>query len=347
MLPVTLRIGCLLVLLAACSPTLVGQAGNWTAVASTGVTPEQRHESAFVRVGDRFYLLGGRGNRRIQVFDPETNTWSNTNTFLNNIHHFQARAYDGKIYLLGALNDNFPNEDPLTNVVIYDPQADKLSNGPTIPTDRRRGSSGVVLYKDVFYIVSGNRNGHSAYLDDGTTPANVPWVDKYDPRTGKWTVLPDAPHARDHFMAEVIGDRLYVAGGRRSKVGTPAGAWADTEAAVDVFELTTETWLAADSTPADIPTQRAGAATAVLDGKLFVIGGEVEHFPPHDLALPHAEVLDPANGRWQRVADLVLPRHATQAVVHGGRIYLPAGSKTKGGTEIDPKEVFLEAFSQE
>ncbi len=336
---------CLLVLTALLSLPLGAQGGQWTQVSTTGSTPEKRHESAFVRVGDLFYLMGGRGNKRIQVYDPATKGWSNTGTFLNDIHHFQAQAYGGKIYLLGALTGGYPAENPLTNVLIYDPQQDKLTTGATIPANRRRGSSGVVLYNGVFYIVAGNRNGHSAFLADGTTPANVSWTDKYDPLTNVWTVLPNAPHARDHFFAEVIGDKLYVAGGRRSKFGAPAGTFSDTEKAVDVFDLTTEKWLGGAALPAPLPTARAGAPTAVVNNELLVIGGEVENNPPNNLALAVTEVLNPATGTWRRAEDLVLQRHATQAIVYEGGVYLAAGSKTKGGTEITSGEVFMEAFS--
>ncbi len=319
--------------------------GEWYAQSTTGTTPERRHESAFVELDGRFYLIGGRGSRRIQVYNPLTKDWSDTKTLTDDLHHFQARAHGGKIYLLGALTGRYPNEKPLEKVLIYDPRSDQLTRGTTIPQARRRGSSGIALYNGVFYLIAGNRNGHSAFLDDGTTPANVAWADKYDPATGAWTVLPDAPHARDHFFAEVIDDKVYVAGGRRSKAGTPAGTWSDTETAVDVFDLASERWLSGTDLPDRLPTARAGAATAVVNHELLVMGGEVADNPPADLALPHTEVLNPATGKWRRVADLALPRHGTQAVVYEEDVYLAGGSKTKGGTEINPGKNFLETFS--
>lgn len=328
------------------SSTLDAQAsGEWSAVGTKGVNPEKRHESAFVELDGLFYLIGGRGTRPIQVFDPDNETWTDTKSETKDIHHFQARGYGGKIYLLGALTGNYPNEDPTTNVLIYDPKVDKLLQGPTIPAGRRRGSSGVVLHNGSFYIVAGNRNGHSAFLDDDKTIANVTWTDKFNPSTGEWTVLPDAPHARDHFFAEVIGNRMYVAGGRRSRFGTDDGTWKDTEVAVDVFDFTTDQWLTGNDVPADLPTARAGAATAVLGNELLVIGGEIANNPPNNLALPHTEVMNASTGKWRRDADLKLQRHATQAIVHEGTVYLAAGSKTKGGTEITAGEVFMESFA--
>ncbi len=337
---------CISLLIAGFSSPLSAQnPGSWYTQSTSGVTPEKRHESAFVQVGDLFYLIGGRGNKRVQVYNPTTKVWSTTQTVVNDIHHFQARAYNGRIYLLGALTGGYPNENPLANVMIYDPQQDKLLTGATIPVARRRGSSGIVLYNGAFYQIAGNRNGHSAFLDNSSTSANVAWVDKYDPATGNWTVLPDAPRARDHFFAEVIGDKVYVAGGRRSRAGTAAGTWSDTEVVVDVFDLSSETWVAGNLLPDQLPTARAGAATAVLNNELLVIGGEVNDNPPGNLALAHTEVLNTSTGRWRRVADLGLQRHATQAIVFQDDIYVAGGSKTKGGTEITANEAFLEAFS--
>jgi hypothetical protein len=33
-------------------------------------------------------------------------------------------------------------------------------------------------------------------------------------------------------------------------------------------------------------------------------------------------------------------RHATQAILHDGRIYLASGSRTRGATEVDTQEIY-------
>lgn len=50
------------------------------------------------------------------------------------------------------------------------------------------------------------------------------WFDQYDPVTGKWTVLPDAPHARDHAQAAIVDDKLYMLAGRRSSQAINQGS---------------------------------------------------------------------------------------------------------------------------
>jgi hypothetical protein len=55
------------------------------------------------------------------------------------------------------------------------------------------------------------------------------------------------------------------------------------------------------------------------------------------------EALDPATSRWTPLKPLEMGRHATQAVVHDGRIYLASGSRTRGATEVDTQEIYTPA----
>ena len=319
--------------------------GRWYEQDYSGDPAEARHESGFVKIGAKFYLIGGRGTKTVQEYDPDTGVIRNTNTSTSNIHHFQAVEYQGKAYLIGAMRGNFPSEDPLENVLIYDPVADELTTGPAIPAGRRRGGAGVVEYDDKFYLIAGNRNGHSAFMEDGVTPANVPWLDVFDPATGSWTALTDAPHSRDHFYAAEKDGKIYVAAGRRSRVGTPDGTWKDTEAAVDVFDIATNTWLTGSARVDDLPTERAGAPVAILGNELIVLGGEIDNNPPDNLALATTEAMDLTTGTWRQLDGMVTGRHGTQAVVYKNDLYVAAGSRTRGGGEIRRGGNYVEAFS--
>ena len=172
----------------------INQGDDCAAMDNAGSCPEGRHEAAYVQAGDKFYLIGGRENgSNVNCYDPKTNIWTTGAKPPILLHHFQALEHQGLIYVIGAMTGNFPAEPPIENLFIYDPVADKWHKGPAIPEDRRRGSAGVVKYKEKIYIASGIRNGHI----DGW----VPWLDEYDPRTNIWRTLPDAPRSRDHFHA--------------------------------------------------------------------------------------------------------------------------------------------------
>src|SRR5690606_18051605 len=80
--------------------------------------PTQRHENGYVRIGSRFYLVGGRGDRPVEIYDPATGTWSRGAVPPMEIHHFQAVEYDGKIYAVGAMTGRYPTEPPIPAIQI-------------------------------------------------------------------------------------------------------------------------------------------------------------------------------------------------------------------------------------
>ncbi|WP_306013872.1 MULTISPECIES: PKD domain-containing protein [unclassified Allomuricauda] len=286
-----------------------------------------RHENSFVQAGDKFYLMGGRENSQtIDIYDYTTNTWTSlANSAPMEFNHFQATEYKGLIWVIGSFQTNvFPNEVPAEFIWMFDPASQEWIQGPEIPENRRRGSAGLAVYQDKFYIVGGNTDGH-----DG---GYVPWFDVYDPSNGTWTTLTDAPRARDHFSAVVIGDKLYAAGGRLS--GGAGGVWAPTIAEVDVYDFTNGTWSTLPNAQ-NIPTPRGGAATVNFNDRLLVIGGEVEDEVVYgvltDDALKITEEYDPVSSSWTRLPDLNHERHGTQAIVSGPGVHILAGSPSRGG----------------
>lgn len=309
--------------------------GTWELLPSDD-TLMQRFEHGYVAVGDRFFVIGGLGERPVQEYDPATATWHMRASLPMEMHHFQAVAYDGKIYVMGAFTGGFPNETPIGHVYIYDPEEDAWAQGPEIPQSRRRGAAGAIAYQDQLYLVSGIQNGHM----DG----HVPWLDALDPATGEWRSLGDAPRPRDHFQAVVLDGRLYAAAGRRSSYAT-GEALQLTVAEVDVYDFATDTWSTLPPS-ANIPTQRAGAAAVNFDGKLVVMGGESavglgeSSWPPaHD----EVEALDPAAMEWTTWAPLTVGRHGIQAIVHEGRIFVASGSRTVGAAEVNSHEVYMQS----
>jgi len=309
----------------------------WTLV-NEDQTYTPRHENSFVQAGDKFYLMGGRENATtIDIYDYTSDSWSSLvdSTPIDpeatvpgtryEFNHFQATEYQGLIWVIGAFRDNdFPNEVPTDYIWMFDPATQEWIQGPEIPENRRRGSSGLVVYNDKFYVVGGNTAGHNG--------GYVSWFDEYDPKTGIWTPLADAPRERDHFHSAVIGDKLYVAGGRLS--GGFGGVFAPTIPEVDVYNFTTATWETLPSAQ-NIPTPRGGASVANFNNKLLVIGGEVEDEVVYgDLtedALKITEEYDPISNQWKRLPDLNNERHGTQAIVSGPGVHILAGSPQKGG----------------
>lgn len=288
---------------------------QWQLMATEG-QPAERHENGFVAVAGHLYLLGGRGERPLDIYDPATGQWQQGAKPPVELHHMQAVAYDDKLYVLGALTGAFPEEKAVANVLVYNPATDSWLTGPAIPAHRQRGGSGVVVHNGLIYIVGGNNRGHMSGF--------VAWLDVFNPLTGQWTELADAPHARDHFHAVVIEDQIYAAAGRMSSHDT-GETMSLTVSAVDVYDINTRRWHTLD-TP--LPTARAGTAAMAVNGQLVIVGGEsLRQISAHN----EVEAYNPATKQWQKWPALPVGRHGTQATLLNGAVYIAAGSANRGG----------------
>lgn len=291
---------------------------GWETVPAKG-KPTARHEAAFVGFDGKLFLIGGRRVNPVDVFDPASGRWTAKSPTPMELHHFQAVVFGERIYLMGAMTGPYPNERPLERVIAYRPAEDRFEMLGPIPPDRRRGGAGAVVYKDKIYLVGGITNGHV----DGYQP----WFDEYDPKTGEWKVLPDAPHARDHFQAVVVGDRLYAAAGRRTSQATKE-TFELTVAKVDVFDFKTMQWIAPEESP-QLPTPRAGNMAIGLGGKLIVGGGESGG---QRTAHSEVDVFDPSTNTWANMPGLRRGRHGSGFARIGKFLYTASGCGNRGGS---------------
>jgi N-acetylneuraminic acid mutarotase len=297
---------------------------SWTSVSYQG-EPIPRHESSFVACGGKLYALGGRGNRPVEEFDPNTSTWTKLADAPMEIHHFQAIAYKEEIWVVGALTGTYPHETPIPTILIFNPNTRTGREGPALPANRLRGSAGVVVRNDKIYVVCGIQDGHY----DGF----VRWFDELDPNTGTWKTLPSAPRARDHVSAALVEDKLYLAGGRTSyaKIGKVLEL---TNKEVDVFDFVTQRWSTLET---ELPTLRAGNSNLGIGPYLVVLNGESSSQTP---AHAEVEVLHTRTGTWSTLPSLLQGRHGTGAAFLQGKIWVYAGSGNRGGgPELNTMEV--------
>lgn len=302
-----------------CGPSAAQDAAEfaWRTLETTG-QPTARHEAALVAYQDQLILIGGRRINPVDVFDPLTKRWTAKSTTPLELHHFQAVVIDEAIYLMGAMTGGWPRETPLEKVVVYYPQTDRFEFVHSIPAARRRGGAGAVVYQGKIYLVGGITNGHM----DGYQP----WLDTYDPKTGDWEILPDAPHARDHFQAVVINDRLIAAAGRTTSQKDDHG-FDLTVPEIDVFDLAHRKWLPEYDCPS-IPTPRAGNMALAFDGKLILAGGESGK---QKSAHSEVEVYDTKTQQWTQWPKLQRGRHGSGLAVVGDQLYTASGSGNRGG----------------
>ena len=291
---------------------------------------QARHEADAIAVGSSLYLLGGRGIRATDVGGEQASVWqSNEKAALDNIHHFQTVLHSDSLYIASALTGNWPNESPLENLLRFDLKTQEWSRGAAIPHNRQRGAAGAVVYKGRIYVIGGITNGHMN--------GSVAWFDEFDPNTGKWRKLPDAPRARDHFQAAVVANKLYLLGGRTTSHATGEG-FTLTIPEVDVFDFNTQQWSTLPP-KLNLRVPRAGTMTTSFGNYVIVAGGE-----SGIQASAHNEVdaFNVLSQQWQSLPNLNRGRHGGGMALIDDDLFIISGSGNRGG---EPELVSLEKLA--
>ena len=302
-------------------------AGSWVEIESSDASlPIKRHEAAFVGVGDNFYLLGGRRINPVSIFNLKSQKWTDGAASPIELHHFQPVVIGQDIYIIGALTGPYPGETPVPNILIYHTESDTWEQGPSIPENRQRGGAGAVLYDGKIYLVCGIKDGHRGDHKN--------WLDVYDPITGEWEQLADAPRPRDHFQAAVVGDRLFALAGRTTM--SADNPFKHTIGEVDVYDFQTKTWSTIDQS---IPTQRAGNYVQVVGDEILVFGGETYE---QEQAHSEVEALNVHDFTWRALPAMLQGRHGTGAILYQNQIYTASGCGKHGGQpELTSMECFV------
>jgi len=292
------------------------QSGIWQTV-SNNPPCTARDETALTALDGKLYLIGGRGIEPVEEYDPSVNAWKQLAPPPLELHHFQALAVDGRILVPAAMTGNFPKEKLVAYLWWFDPKKNEWTKGVEIPESRRRGSAGAVLSDNKLYLVCGITNGHWNGF--------VPWMDMLDLKSGQWTVLPDAPHARDHFNAVLLDGKIVAASG-----GTSYGEINKvddlTVPEVDVFDLATRQWTTLSN---HIPTLRTGGMAVGRDGKVIIIGGQsMQQLAAHR----EVEALSLATGKWETLPALNQGCHGAGAAFIGDTLYVVSGVGNRGGS---------------
>lgn len=75
-----------------------------------------------------------------------------------------------------------------------------------------------------------------------------------------------------------------------------------------------------------LPTHREGFSTAVVNGKIYLIGGTPFENRNGPFGMSLVEVYDPQTNRWYRVSDMPTPRSNAKAAVVDEKIYVLSGN---------------------
>lgn len=170
----------------------------------------------------------------------------------------------------------------------------------------------------------GKYGHHSCVLDDriyalggatGAAPTEVPTGSMflYDPASDRWSEAPAMPTVRGFFATAAIDGKLYAVGGSRNISTQDPGI-----GTLEIYDPGTRSW----SRGADMPTPRADLTAAVVNGKLYAIGG-TRHVAIEAIAI--VEEYDPTTDAWTRKADMPTPRLHLSCGAVDGKIVVAGG----------------------
>ncbi|MFG1607715.1 S8 family serine peptidase [Actinoplanes sp. NPDC049265] len=163
-------------------------------------------------------------------------------------------------------------------------------------------------------------------IGGGTDTGNETKIYVYDPAESTWASLAAMPHGRAKPSVAEYSGKLYVFGG-----------WGDTgapEPTVDVFDIAAGSWSTLDATN---PKARAAAGTAVVNDKVYLVGGCVD-----GQCGPSVEtvVFDPAAGAFSEVKAYPHPVSWTGCGGVGGQIVCAGGADADSGTFFADTQVY-------
>ena len=193
------------------------------------------------------YFGGGHYASEVEEYDPATDTWRVRASLPVAQVGPAAAALNGKIYAFGGGTDRqgLYEYDPATNK--WTPRAHMIKP--------RYGLAGVALDGKLYAI-----GGYDQV--DETTLASV---EEYNPATNTWRmVAPMSVERGGAPAASVFNGKIYVIGGLNSQDDRSTNL-----SNVEEYDPVTNIW----RTMTSMPTARHGLATAVLNNKIYALGG--------------------------------------------------------------------------
>ncbi len=163
--------------------------------------------------------------------------------------------------------------------------------------------------------------GGKIYAISGAGYLTVDAVEIYDVETDTWTPGPPIPTKRGWLGADLLDNKIYVAGGKTIRTSEEKESSGDDthfkiRDALEVLDLETRTWSALE--PLSEP--RAGVSVTACGGKIYAIDGKGDDYS--DVT----EIYDIESGAWS--SDTPLPGKCAwlDAAVVDERIFVVGGA---------------------
>jgi N-acetylneuraminic acid mutarotase len=284
---------------------------------------------------NKLYMVGGKTSTghisNVYVYDPgdpfdtTDDIWTNAPDLPGSaVENPAVVEFDGKIYSFGG--STAPFSGAVDNAYVFDPATSSWTALPSMPTARGGANAEVVDGK--IYVVGGL----------GTDGASVNTMEAFDPVTGQWLTSTNGDPAelqtpRDNPGAAVIGNKLYVFGGRtRNADGTVEDGALNT---LEIYNPSTDLWTFGNP----MVNGRRTMSVSILNNKIQVIGGE------GNTSLSFHEEYNPATGAWRQLPENEIGgtpfgTHGSAFGTIGDVNYIAAGGSEAGSAFTDQVQAF-------
>jgi N-acetylneuraminic acid mutarotase len=276
-------------------------------------------------IDGKIYVFGGNDKdgsdlKSTEMFDPNTSTWTsradNNHNSGYGVEELTGAVLDGKLYVFGAYGwSEWTGTSGVFNFVEeYNPATNNWRSRapkPTVVT-----TAPAAAYKDEIYLFGG------VYSTYGMSqPIIYRDVEAFKPSTNTWRKVTSIPRNIRLFAVATVGNKAYLIGGYLMDEDRMTGE-------VMCFDFLTGQWDTDSCKP--MPEDRAralsySAAAPVIDGKIFLVGGDEGSLSLGIWASNKVDVYDPAANTWETRQPLPFSVDSHLFVTVDKRLYVIGG----------------------
>ncbi|KAL5014859.1 hypothetical protein ScPMuIL_009129 [Solemya velum] len=271
--------------------------------------------TAVAKNDDNVYVIGGCDQRgqpldSFEHFDPKKRKWNRLKQMNVKRAGVAAAVIGDKIVAIGGVGSS---QEPQSTVEVFDTTTSDWTLVDALPEGLL--GLGIVVKDDKVLVIGG--------MAKDTNPRDS--VMSYDVSTNKWKALKPMPTPRYACFPFLVGNKLYVLGGRQGKIPC---------AAFEVYDFDEDKW----EKLTDIPSKRVFALYAASDTHIFSMGGLRQ--PASDGFSDACEVFDIATKNWKLDCEPLPTRRGDFAIGIVGSKVICAGGLGNDGKPLDVVEAY-------
>ncbi len=254
-------------------------------------------------INDEIYVSGGLvgdwiDSDSLSIYNPANDSWNNDLPLMSMTRGTPLSVnFDNKLYVIGGWDSTWT---ATSSVEFYDPATTTPSWSMAASMNVARNSSFGGVYQGEIYVFG----GEDAYWRNVVSSVEI-----YNLASNTWRFA-EQEIGRVEASAEIIGDTIYVMGGRDEN------NYYDTVFSLDLSNPSS-TW----HTLASLPEARFEGGTVHYNGYIYYFGGMNSDYEATDSIF----VYDILNNKWSRLGNL--PVHLSEPMVNivNGVVYISGG----------------------